>query len=374
MNLLIKKLLKLCFYYFLLTITLNSFNHVAAQALKYSNEFMSLGVGARALGMSNAVLSSTNDVTSGYWNPANLVFITSNLQVGLMHSEYFAGIAKYDYAAIAAKIDEKSALCFSYIRFGIDDIPNTIDLVDNQGNIDFTKISSFSAVDNAFLFSYARKNKNKKINYGGNVKIIYRHIGDFAKAWGFGLDAGINYNYNNWLFAITGKDITSTFNIWDYDLPQNMKDVFLITGNDIPTNSTEITVPKLLAGISKNFQLKNNFYFMPEINFDFTFDKKRNVLVKSNLISIDPKVGIEVNYKNIIYYRAGIGNFQKETNNENKKITTFQPNMGLGIVIKKSLFIDYALTDIGDKSIALYSNVFSIKININKKSDIKNTQ
>jgi hypothetical protein len=37
---------------------------------KYSNEFMNIGVDAAALGMANAVVASTDDVNSGYWNPA----------------------------------------------------------------------------------------------------------------------------------------------------------------------------------------------------------------------------------------------------------------------------------------------------------------
>jgi hypothetical protein len=44
-----------------------------------------------------------------------------------------------------------------------------------------------------------------------------------------------------------------------------------------------------------------------------------------------------------------------------------QFNLGLGVKIKDSFQIDYALTDIGNQSIALYSNVFSIKVNFNKK-------
>jgi hypothetical protein len=67
-----------------------------AQIAKYSNEFLSVGVGARALSMANANVASTNDVTSGYWNPAGLLGQKSNIQIGLMHAEYFAGIAKYD--------------------------------------------------------------------------------------------------------------------------------------------------------------------------------------------------------------------------------------------------------------------------------------
>jgi len=345
-------------------------NHsVFSQTPKYSNEFTTLGAGARALGMSNSVVASTADVTSGYWNPANLVFMPSNIQLELMHSEYMAGIANYDYAAIAAKIDEKSAICFSYIRFGIDDIPNTVDIIDNNGNIDLNKIISFSATDNEFLFSYSRKSKNDNLSFGGNAKIIYRRIGDFANAWGFGLDAGIHYKLNSWEFALAGKDITSTFNTWSYDLPDNMKNVFTITGNDIPENSTEITLPVLQIGTAKNFIIKNDFTLSPEINLNLTFDGKRNTLIKGDPISIDPHCGFEAGYKNIVFFRSGIGNFQQETNNKGKKITTFQPNIGIGITIKKIVSIDYALTDIGDNSISLYSNVFSIKININKKNE-----
>ncbi len=39
--------------------------------------------------------------------------------------------------------------------------------------------------------------------------------------------------------------------------------------------------------------------------------------------------------------------------------------MGLGIKIKNLVSIDYALTDIGDRSVALYSNIFSLRIDLN---------
>ncbi|HRD80451.1 MAG TPA: hypothetical protein PLL53_06815, partial [Saprospiraceae bacterium] len=43
-----------------------------ATAQKYSNEFLSIGVGARAQGMGMAVIAGGSDVTSGVWNPAGL--------------------------------------------------------------------------------------------------------------------------------------------------------------------------------------------------------------------------------------------------------------------------------------------------------------
>ena len=74
-----------------------------------------------------------------------------------MHAEYFAGIAKYDFGSIAKKIDEKSGFGFSFLRFGVDNIPNTSELIDAQGNVNYDRISYFSAADMAFIGSYGRK-------------------------------------------------------------------------------------------------------------------------------------------------------------------------------------------------------------------------
>lgn len=42
---------------------------IKAQVAKYSNEFLSVGVGARALSMANANVASVNDVTAEYGTP-----------------------------------------------------------------------------------------------------------------------------------------------------------------------------------------------------------------------------------------------------------------------------------------------------------------
>lgn len=159
-----------------------------AQVRKYSNEFLSIGVDARALGMSNAVVASVQDVTAGYWNPAGLVHLRERWEIGLMHAEYFAGIANYDYLAGATPVDDQSTFGASLIRFGVDDILDTSELIDQDGNIDYDRINLFSAADYALLLSYARNTNIEGLSLGGNVKLIYRGIGDFADAFGFGFD------------------------------------------------------------------------------------------------------------------------------------------------------------------------------------------
>lgn len=337
-----------------------------AQTAKYSNEFLKIGVGARALGMSNAYVATADDVTSGYWNPAGLSQMTSDFQFSLMHSEYFAGIAAYDYGAFATRIDSLSTIGFSFIRFGVDDIPNTTQLIDAEGNIDFNRISSFSAADYAGLITYSRKSPIQGLSYGANVKIIHRTVGDFATAWGFGFDLGAQYRKNKWAFAAMGRDVTSTFNAWSTNLDKKTEETFILTGNELPENSIEVTLPELVLGVSRAFVFGPKFGLRAELDLKNTFDGKRNTLVKSDPLSIDPSLGIEATYDEVIYLRGGIGNFQVTTDIDGNRATTYQPNFGIGVKLK-SIRIDYALTDIGDRSVALYSNVFSLRIDLNRK-------
>lgn len=340
-----------------------------AQFRKYSNEFLNIGVGARALGMGNANITSVEGVNSGYWNPAGLLKQKSDIEVSLMHAEYFAGIAKYDYIGVSKRIDSNSVAGISILRFGVDNIPNTLDLVDANGNVDYNRITTFNAVDFAALLSYARKiPKLKGVELGGNFKIIRRKLGQFGGAWGFGLDAGAKYTYKKWKFAAMARDVTGTFNAWSYNMSDKDIATFQQTGNEIPSSSVEVTAPKLILGAARSFLFwKDRISVLGEVNFINTFDGKRNTVVKTGLWSMEPALGAEVGYKGFVYIRGGIGNIQKQLNdNATQFVTTYQPNFGVGV--KYKIFtLDYALTDIGDRSIALYSNIFSLKIDINKK-------
>jgi hypothetical protein len=221
------------------------------------------------------------------------------------------------------------------------------------------------------MFSYAKNTKIKGFRYGGNIKVVHRKVGKFAKAWGFGIDLGAQYDYKKWKFGLYGKDITSTFNAWSFNTDA-FKDVFVKTGNEIPENGLEITLPKAILGIAYQAKIGKRFTLSPEIDFDITFDGKRNVLVKSDPISIDPHAGLEIAYQDFLFLRGGVGNIQKVKGYDNTTSTSIQPNMGVGVRIK-TVTIDYALTNIGNVGQVLYSNVFSLKWNINLLHKAKKT-
>ena len=339
---------------------------VAQDAPKYSNEFLAVGVGARALGMGSAYTAVVTDVTSGYWNPAGLLGVKGDLQVGVMHSEYFAGIAKYDYVGLAKPIDSVSTIGFTFVRFGIDNIPNTIDLIDPSGNIDYDRITTFSSADQAFIISYARKMRVPGLRIGGSAKVIYRRVGEFGKAWGFGIDAGAKYDINEWRLGAVVRDVTGTFNAWSYTLDQRTIDVFAQTGYDIPENSMEVTLPRFMLGVARQFKFGPKFGLVAAVDLENTFDGKRNTLIKTSTVSTDPRVGVELGYAGVVFVRMGMSNIQYVTDISDQQQLTVQPNIGIGLKIK-SVSLDYALTDIGDNSVALYSNIFSLKFDLYKK-------
>jgi hypothetical protein len=229
--------------------------------------------------------------------------------------------------------------------------------------INYDRINLFSAVDYALTFSYARRLPITGLNYGVNAKVIRRIIGDFASSWGFGLDVGIQFESNDWKFGLMARDITTTFNTWaiDTDRLQDIKDAIPGQNQEEP-EATELTLPKLQLGMSKLFTFNYDYTLRTEVDVICRFEENNDV-ISSSVVSINPALGLEFGYTDLVFFRAGVGNFQNELQIDNSQSLTFQPNFGVGFKYK-GLFLDYAFTDIGDQSAALYSNVFSLKIDL----------
>jgi hypothetical protein len=347
------------------------FFNSTAQFRKYSNEFLNIGAGARGLAMGSAQVASVSDGTAGYWNPAGLVNIKDHPQLNIMHAEYFAGIGKYDFVSLAfPSSNNKRTFGITGLRFAVDDIMNTLFLVEPDGSLNYNNIQAFSSADYAFIFSFAQKLKestNKNIHFGVNAKVIHRNVGKFAKAWGFGLDAGLQIFSNKWKFGISGRDISTTFNAWSFNFTEREKEVLYLTNNEIPVKSTEMTSPRIVLGIAREFPIGSKTKLLAELNTDITFDGQRNTVISSDPVSIDPRFGLEANFNEVFYLRAGINNFQKaladgDTLNQ-KKVWIYQPSAGAGFRIS-NVTIDYAFTNLANQSNPLFTHVFSLRLDM----------
>lgn len=347
---------------------------INAQFRTYSNEFMNIGAGARGLSMGAAQVASSLDATAGYYNPAGLAYVRSVNTFSIMHADYFSGIGKYDYISAALPLnDEKRTLGLTALRFAVEDIPNTLFLVDPQtGQLNYNNIKSFSSADYGVLLSYGQFLKDMdgvKVSVGGNAKVLYRKVGSFANAWGFGLDGSVMIDGQSWKIGLMAKDLSTTYNAWKFNFTEREKEILYLTQNKVPIKSTEITQPRLIVGGAYNLHINSSLDLLAEGNIDVTFDGKRNTLLNSKVVSIDPRIGLEANIQNKVFLRMGATNFQRglsdaDTLNQ-KKTWIFQPSIGAGFRVGKFV-VDYAFSNLANQSNPLYTHVFSIRFDLDK--------
>lgn len=350
-------------------------------AQKYSNEFLNIPVGARAQSMGGAQIGSVGDATSGFWNPAGLTKLPLDLQVAAMHNEWFASIGRYDFVGIAGPIEKESKyLGFTFIRFGVDNIPNTLSLYEKDGSINYSNVTTFNAADYAFMLHYAQSFKKIGLSVGATTKVVHRNVGTFANSWGFGLDLGAQYTYKDFSFGLMLKDISTTFNAWSFSFTDEEKETLSLTGNEIPIQSLEITRPTIGFGFSykKQFNIgspkegKKQKYIglLTNLDLNMTTDGNRNTLISTPAVSFDPVFGAELHYFDLIFIRGGINNIQQFRDINQNNTWAVQPNFGVGFRIYQ-FYIDYALgLNAGGALIdnvegAILSHLVSVKIDIN---------
>jgi hypothetical protein len=285
---------------------------------KYAGEFISLGVGGRALGLGGAYVALANDVTAGYWNPAGLSRI-SYPQMTLMHDERFGSLVNYDYGAVAFPLGPRSSIGFSLVRLGVDDIPDTRNAgVDINGNltydltqfsrVDPNRVTYFNAADWAMYVTYARRFSDD-FAYGANIKLIRRELGDHS-ATGIGIDVGLWYTpFDNLLLGANLQDVTTTFLAWD-------------------TGTNELISPTMKVGSAYLIDALGG-RFAPAMDFDIRFENRQSAsMAHLGPVSMDLHAGVEYQFKDLIALRVGYSDIKQLT-------------LGAGIHLPK-LNIDYS--------------------------------
>jgi len=335
---------------------------LSAQSVKYANAWLDIGTHARALGNGNAAVSTSQDVSAAYWNPAGLAFMAEKVQLSLMHNEHFGGIVKFDYGGLGLRLGENGAGALSVLRQGVDNIPNTLELIDKDGQIRYDRLTSFSVADYAFLASYAHRLPVEGLSLGGSAKVLHRSIGPFGSGWGIGLDLGLRYVREGLRCGLALRDISTTHMYFTYNT-EVFREIFTLTGNEVIARSSEMALPKIIPSVAYSVGIGHEkpVHITPAVDIVLTTDGRRNTLISADPVSLDLNLGLEADYKNVVFIRGGAGRFQRVQETPEKQSWIIRPSVGMGIRIK-TVSVDYALTNFAQQGNGLFSHVVSLTL------------
>jgi hypothetical protein len=262
----------------------------SAYGAKYAGEFLSLGVGARALGMGGAFAGVADDVTACFWNPAGLSLLDQK-EFSLMHAETFGSLLNQDFAAVAFPLkrgDNNSTLAFSLQRLGGGGVKIT-DLEKKGQEISDTNLVVLlreeSHADYALFVSYSQQMRFK-VFWGANLKIFYRDLVT-TSAYGVGADLAVLVRpYPFVTLGINLMDLTSSLLFYD-------------------NGTTETINPTTKLGVAVNRQA-DEFNFILAADADIRYEgRKYTSQYWIGKVSADMHYGTEVSYKGILAGRLG---------------------------------------------------------------------
>ena len=233
-----------CIYILLLVIILP-----AGANQTYTADFLTLGTGARPLGMGNAFTAIADEASTTYYNPAGISQLTHH-EFNFMHAT-LADLAAYDVASYIYPFSSKTTFGLSWLRVGVDDIPITGLPVTSKAvgpeNRPYV-IGTFSNTSNALVLSGAQQIKKLKNNLtlhlGASLKLLYIDAYQNNNAIGGGSDLGILAKTDPekstaFSFGLVTSDFFTTKLYWNTP-PENE--------GDAP--HTETVSPRLKVGLA----------------------------------------------------------------------------------------------------------------------------
>ena len=237
-----KNLLFICLFKILITLP-------AAANQTYTADFLTLGTGARPLGMGNAFTAIADEASTTYYNPAGIAQLAHH-EFNFMHAT-LADLAAYDVASYIYPYSKKMTFGISWLRVGVDDIPITALPVSSKAigpNNRPVVVGTFSNTSNAILLSGARHlttlPADISIHLGTSLKLIYIGAYRNTNAIGGGSDLGILAKTNQdrstaFSFGVVASDFFTTKLYWNTP-PENEGE----------TPHTETLSPRLKIGVA----------------------------------------------------------------------------------------------------------------------------
>jgi len=309
--------------------------------------FLSIGVGARAISLGGAYGAAANDASALYWNPAGIAInprFTAAFSYNDMYGDF--GINHF-FGGITLPVGEGS-VGFSVISFSSGDIPRTTEEYPEGGDPQFGSVFQWN--DLAVAGSYGRQITDR-LTVGLTLKYVQSGI-DNASASFFGGDAGVTFRT-----GLLGTTLGATL---------------LNVGSDGKYSGT--LLQSILTGAAEVFdtdktvetRLKTQGWDMPTVfTFSVMWDvigspdalvapnpNHRLLLMTDAVDAIDTAVqlrmGLEYGYRETFFVRAG-KMWVNETQDDFRDFA-YGLGGGFGVAIplgERRIILDYAYQDRG---------------------------
>ncbi len=301
---------------------------VAHAAEKYAGDFLTLGVGARPLGLGGSFAAIADDSTAAYWNPAGLGRLRHS-EAAFMRSS-LGDLDSYDFVNYVHPIGGAASLGLSWLRVGVDDIPITAlphpaNPVSPANRPE--QVGTFSSTDNAFFLSYGRQvgfnlgSKRLNLFLGGNAKLIYITALGNTNALGVGGDLGVLWTTppersRRLSVGIVAQDFFRTKLYWNTP-PENPGEA----------SNTDTIEPNLKIGLSYRGSIKPlNSHWLLTVDTD-------------SLYSFEMHYGAEYVFAELLSLRIGV---QERKGINTIRLMTAGAGLRLSFLTGAAFSVDYA--------------------------------
>lgn len=317
--------------------------HSQPEVVRHANAFMQVGISGRNEALGRCGLVSDYYLGILRYSASSLVLQPTRWAVGAAYSHQFSGMGQLGGLHLGYRVDSLSVVNLELVRYGVTGIPNTLAWMDSEGEVDWGRVSYFGVADWGLRLGYGRLSPVVGLSWGIALKAIYRHEGNFAQGYGLGLDASLRYARGGLALGVNLYDAVSTWTLWFKDSKRLRVEGGPDTIPPLDTrNAQEVTLPNVTLALEYTFSFPHQFHLMLACRADSYFDGRSYSPLSFGRVSIEPALGIEVDWARSIFIRLGGYRLQHHSFWPNTKTVFLTPTCGLGVQLY-GFTLDYSL-------------------------------